>query len=433
MSRPSSPVRPSHRLVLLALLTVLTACRLTDSSDADRPLPYDPISDQFIPGAVNIGSSVSNASRRNAMLLGVKHVNDAGGVLGRTYNMVALFSPETSEGVRHVSAMIAAGIPVVSSSGSQRTVAVAPLTITSNTLLISESATSPVITSLADNDLVFRMAPSDIHQGRVLAELARADGRQRAMAVYNQGDPFGVALAQVFRERFEAAGGSYLGSVEIPGSVKSGFDSYLKQLFDPQPDVILNTMRVAAEAATFVNESEPYGYTGGYLFSDTIAGSSSFTLNIANALPLDGALGTSGGVGLSSDLAYQYFSTAYRQQFGLDSGPFDANAYDYALVTALAIEHAGRLLDGNLPNGVQIRDSLRSVMNAPGLKVGPTQLATALQYVRDGVDIDYDGAYGDTDWDANGDVIGEVVYNIFSLDAASRSWRLKRQLSLTLP
>lgn len=429
----ATPLHRRQRLVLLVLIAWLAACKLTESGDADRLLPYDPVSDQFIPGAANIGASVSNASRRNAMLLGVKHVNDAGGVLGRPYNIVALFSPETSEGVRHVNAMIAAGIPVMSTSGSQRTVTVAPLTIASNTLLISESATSPVITSLVDNDLIFRMAPSDLHQGRVLAELARADGRSRAMAVYNQGDPFGVALAQVFRDRFEADGGSYLGSVEIPGSVKSGFDSYLAQLFGPQPDVILNTMRVAAEAATFVNESEPFAYSGGYLFSDTIAGSSSFTLNVVNMLPLDGAIGTSGGVGLSSDPEYQRFSNAYLQQFGLNSGPFDANAYDYAIITALAIEHAGRRVGGSLPNGVQIRDSLRSVMNAPGIKVGPSQVATALAYLRNDIDIDYDGAYGDTDWDGNGDVIGEVIYNIFSLDAASKAWRLKRQLTLTLP
>jgi ABC-type branched-subunit amino acid transport system substrate-binding protein len=57
--------------------------------------------------------------------------------------------------------------------------------------------------------------------------------------------------------------------------------------------------------------------------------------------------------------------------------------------------------------GTAIRDSLRSVANPPGEKV--SDLGEALKLIREGEEIDYQGASGDINFDENGDVSGSFV------------------------
>ena len=80
-----------------------------------------------------------------------------------------------------------------------------------------------------------------------------------------------------------------------------------------------------------------------------------------------------------------------------------------------------------------IRDSLRPVMNPPGVVVGPLNIAEALLLIRDGADVDYSGGYGANNWDGNGDITGEVTYDILRLDAASGTWVTERQEQIFVP
>jgi branched-chain amino acid transport system substrate-binding protein len=52
--------------------------------------------------------------------------------------------------------------------------------------------------------------------------------------------------------------------------------------------------------------------------------------------------------------------------------------------------------------------ALREVASAPGEKVGPGEWAKAKELIKAGKDIDYDGAGGAYDFDANGDVLGYI-------------------------
>jgi branched-chain amino acid transport system substrate-binding protein len=52
--------------------------------------------------------------------------------------------------------------------------------------------------------------------------------------------------------------------------------------------------------------------------------------------------------------------------------------------------------------------ALRDVASAPGEKVGPGEWSKAKALLKEGKDIDYDGAGGAYDFDANGDVTGYI-------------------------
>ena len=82
-----------------------------------------------------------------------------------------------------------------------------------------------------------------------------------------------------------------------------------------------------------------------------------------------------------------------------------AETYDAVVLVALAAEKAGTTTDSSL-----IRDALRDVANPPGEVVGPgvVGIARALELIRGGVDIDYEGAGGSQNFDANGDVISTI-------------------------
>ena len=85
------------------------------------------------------------------------------------------------------------------------------------------------------------------------------------------------------------------------------------------------------------------------------------------------------------------------------------------IAIALAAEKAGST------DSAAIRDALRDIANAPGEAVGPgaAGVKAALEAVRAGTDVDYQGAAGSIEWDANGDVLVGAI-EIWHVDAAAK-------------
>ena len=88
---------------------------------------------------------------------------------------------------------------------------------------------------------------------------------------------------------------------------------------------------------------------------------------------------------------------------GAITGQYVANIYDAAILSVLAIEQAG-----GVGSSSKIRDALFDVSSG-GTSFGPAQLDDALHAIRQGVDIDYDGASGSCDFDDNGNVVTNYI------------------------
>jgi ABC-type branched-subunit amino acid transport system substrate-binding protein len=82
-----------------------------------------------------------------------------------------------------------------------------------------------------------------------------------------------------------------------------------------------------------------------------------------------------------------------------------AETYDAVVLIALAAEKAG-----TTTSSAAIRDALRDIANPPGEIVGPgvDSIKRALYLIQEGKDINYEGAGGSQDFDANGDVISTI-------------------------
>src|SRR5690606_16419464 len=91
---------------------------------------------------------------------------------------------------------------------SGETIAVAnSAAIPGGAVLVSPAATSPAVTALDDNDLVFRTTPSDAYQGQSLAKVLREEGLDEIAITYVNND-YGKGFADALTAAFEEQGGT---------------------------------------------------------------------------------------------------------------------------------------------------------------------------------------------------------------------------------
>ena len=141
----------------------------------------------------------------------VADINANGGVLGDTLSLVvadgqcdAKAAVDAANKLVNVEQVVA----IVGGICSGATIGAAEaVTVPAGVVSVSPSATSPAITGLDDNDLVFRTAPSDAYQGVALAGLARSMGYDKIAVTYAN-DDYNAGLGEVFIEAFKAAGGT---------------------------------------------------------------------------------------------------------------------------------------------------------------------------------------------------------------------------------
>ena len=92
------------------------------------------------------------------------------------------------------------------------------------------------------------------------------------------------------------------------------------------------------------------------------------------------------------------------EKAGLDpNAPFAAQAYDAAFLLALAIEKNGKAERAGL------NAALRDVASAPGEVVMPGEWSKAVELIKAGKDVNYEGATGSHEFDDAGDVAGVIV------------------------
>ena len=341
---------------------------------------------------------------RNSVALAADHVNAAGGIQGGS---MVIISRDTAvnpvQGVDAARALIDVenAVAIVGALSSGVTIAAAEAVVIPNgRIIISGASTAPAITTLDDNDWVFRTAVSDAAQGVVLAELAWREGYETAGIMYIN-NAYGEGLADQFEQSYTALGGEVTSRVPHEDTQPT-YTSELAKATEGDPDVLV-TMSYTGQAQVYIRESLEGEYADTFLFVDGVKGPE--WIEAIDAWDdLEGTLGTvQGGPDRAEKSA---FEDAYTAAYGFPpSHPFMGEHYDAAVLVALAAAKAGTTTDA-----AAIRDALRDVANAPGEVVGPGRdgIARAMQLIADGQDINYEGTAGNVDIDENGDVFGSI-------------------------
>lgn len=339
---------------------------------------------------------------QNASNLAIKHVNEQGGLLDG--QAVAVYGDTTGSAQ---SAVDAAGklvnvenVPVIMGalmSGTTISAANA-VSIPAGIVQISPTATSPAITDIADNDLLFRLVPSDNYQGKVLAKIVLDEGIKKVAVTFVNND-YGVGIGNTFIEAYKAAGGEVV-AAEKHEEKKNSYRSELATLAKGGAEALVVVAYAGDSGSTIVKQSIEGGLFTRFIGTDGLRDEALIKEVGADALK-DSFFSspTSPQDNPAQKTLHDAFNAEYKE--GADKAFVD-QTYDATFLAMLAVEKAGSA------DKTKIAAALREVASAPGDKVGPGEWAKAKELIKAGKDVDYSGAGGDYEFDAKGDVTGYI-------------------------
>ena len=256
------------------------------------------------------------------------------------------------------------------------TAALTNVAVPNGMVMVSPSATSPALSTVEDNGLFFRTAPSDARQGVVMTEVIMDRGIKEVAVTYTNND-YGKGLADAFQTAFEEAGGS----VTISASHEDGKADYSAEvgaLASAGGDVLVVAGYIDQGGKGIIQGSLDTGAFDTFVLPDGMVGDS---LPEAIGPDLNGSFGQapgtdSEGAGMFAEMASDYDGTS----------PFAGESYDAAALILLAMQAAGS------SDPADYKGKVLDVANAPGEQILPGELGKALEILAGGGDIDYVGA-----------------------------------------
>lgn len=339
---------------------------------------------------------------QNAANLAIMQVNNSGGLLDG--KAVAVYGDTTgsSQGAVDAAGKLAniENVPIIMGAlMSGTTIAAAEaVSIPAGIVQISPTATSPAMTGMKDNDLVFRIVPSDNYQGEVLARMVLAEGIKKVAVTYVNND-YGVGIGQTFMEAYKKAGGEVVAEVKHEEK-KDSYRSELATLAKSGAEVLVVVAYAGDSGGKIVKQSIEGGLFNRFVGTDGLR--DDLLIKDVGADALKSSFFSS-PTSPEDNPAQKILHDAFNAEFkeGADKAFVD-QTYDATMLAMLAIEKAGST------DRAKMAAALREVASAPGEKVGPGEWAKAKALIKEGKDIDYDGAGGPYEFDANGDVTGFI-------------------------
>ena len=279
-------------------------------------------------------------------------------------------------------------------------------------MLVSPGSTSPIFTERAKNgefnDYWARTAPPDNYQAQALAALANKQGFNNVSTVVINND-YGVGFEQEFVQAFEKLGGKIATkSSPVRYDPKAAtLDSEAKAAFGSKPDAVAAIL-YAETGSVLLKSAFEQGLSDGVtvLLTDGVY-SEDFVRQVGKTGDgksiIGGSLGTVPG---ADGQALEDFTALWKEKTGQELSAFAPHSWDAAILLMLAAEAA------NANTGEGIKSQIREVANAPGTEV--TDPCEAMELIRNGEDINYQGASGNVDIDENGDVVGS--YDVWKVN-----------------
>jgi ABC-type branched-subunit amino acid transport system substrate-binding protein len=304
------------------------------------------------------------------------------------------------------------------------------VTIPAKVLTISASATSPSITDLADNGLVWRTCPSDALQAIPLAELVpqietqirteqmlmASDQIRLAMTV--KGDAYGTGLAEVVTPKLLFNGGKSavangenfkpIGYDDPSTNPMVDYTTVIADVIALKPHIILLFGTTETASVLFDGIEAAWGNIAPpiprpyYLVPDggkvqemlnKIADSDDRRKRVRGTVP-----------GVAGEL-YNSFKLRFQSFIKKDPLAYAETGYDAAYLLAYAAVAAK---DKPL-TGPNLADGLKHMIKGTGVNAGPTDINKAFQTIDSAGEIDYTGASGPLNFDtATGEAKADI-------------------------
>jgi len=428
--RPQWQIKPSTLVITLTALGagfLLAACENT-------PPANNPGANTASPAATTTTATSSNDGLKIGSLLPstgdlaaigqqmvdsvplvVETVNACGGVNGKPVTLIAQddqTDPRAGAAAMTKLAEVDRVAGVVGSFASSVSSAAVPIAVRNKVMLISPGSTSPVFTERAGKGEFqgywARTAPPDTYQALALAQLANQRGFKRVATVVINND-YGVGFERAFVQAFKQLGGTVVNEANPTryDPKATTFETEAAAAFNGDPDAVVAVL-YEETGSLLLKSAYQQGVSQGVqvMLTDGVK-SAGFPTKVGKSSDgkyiVSGAIGTVPG---ADGQALQALTQLWQSKEGGPPGEYVPQAWDATALLVLAAQSA------QANTGEGIASKIREVANAPGTEV--SDVCEGLRLLREGQDINYQGASGNVDVDQNGDVVG--VYDVWTVN-----------------
>lgn len=289
-------------------------------------------------GVANYGSQ-----GLNGLKLAIKQINDNGGVLGKKLELViADNKSEASEAANATTKLISSDKVrvVVGPAVTSNVLATEPIAASNKIPIIAPMATNPNIT--VENGkvkpYVFRSCFIDPLQGEVMAGFAVKTLQAKTAAIYvDSSSDYSKSLAEVFTQKFEAAGGKVV-IQEAFLQKDQDFKATLTKIKAQNPDIVF-IPAYYEEVGKIVKQARELGLMAPMIGTD--GWDDSKLVEIAGADALNNTFFSSHYSVQDKDSSVKSFIDAYKAEYDQEPSVFAALGYDGGIMLADAIKRAG--------------------------------------------------------------------------------------------
>ena len=344
----------------------------------------------------------------------IETINNCGGVNGSPVKLIReddQTDPSAGNAAMTKLAEVDKVSGVVGSFASSVSQAAVDVAKRNKVMLVSPGSTSTEFTKRAKNGdfsgYWSRTAPPDTYQAKALAKLATEKGFKKVSTIAINND-YGVSFEQEFIKSFTEQGGTVV-NADKPTRYDpkaTTFDTEAKAAFSGDPEAVVAIL-YPDTGSILLKTAFQQGLTDGVqlMLTDGVK-SDEFASQVGKKSDgkfiIEGAIGTVPG---ADGQALAAFSELWQKEKNEAPPAYAPQAWDATALLALAAQAAKE------NTGKGIAENLRAVAGEGGTEV--TDVCEGLKLLKEGQDINYQGASGNVDIDENGDVLG--VYDVWEV------------------
>ncbi len=369
----------------------------------------------------------------NAIKLALEEVNPVNYLNNRGISLVTCdFAGDTNRVNAQVEWMATVRkTPAIIVYRSAAVLQVRQLAVDHNVLIVSPSATAKEISVLSDKPtggtvgLIWRTAPSDELQARVMAEILKGNSagadagfaNVRKLGILYQDDNYGRGLSQIVRDKLQGDGGrtvssfQFTSTADIDDRIRNGLNA-----FDPDVTVVIAQAQVVSEALAIAATQPNLKRSAGHQWFFTDSAKQTSLLSGGNLAEIEGAVGTAPAPNAGS--GFGQFKDRFTSRFGVDpvDYPFTSHSYDAMYLIYLGAIHAAGPNGAGPLTGEGIAEGLTRLSSGDHFDFKAIDIVDAANQLRMGRTINVSGASGELDFDP---VTGDAP-------SAFEVWRVRR-------
>lgn len=332
------------------------------------------------------GDAVSyGAPMKNAVALAVDEINNAGGIYGKSIEMIYEDGKcKGKDAANSASKLIHADNVkfIIGGICSSETLGAAPIAEENKVILFSTGSGSPAVTSAGD--YVFRNFPSDASSGTKIAEFAVYNNFHKVAVLAEETDA-AKGIQEVFKKRFLELGGDLVGDESFKSESRD-LRTQITKIKSVSPDAVFLLPQTPATAAIGLRQFKELGITFQILSHEMV------NSDLARSLA-EGVVYAEANFDEKTPLAQAYFK-AYKEKYGnLDSSlppVYLTTSYDAVYIFKELLEKYGE-------DSEKIKQGLYGIKNRQGAagvltidENGDAVLEYVVKTIKDGKAVDVD-------------------------------------------